>query len=143
MKQTSLFYCIITEISSFLSKFIAFLSIKRLFLSLKLILLSLVSKLIFTSVVPSSFNNLDIFSISSTVLILKAISLTGLLNKSLREAIFWTFILFNLFSSFEIVLIKVIINEFPSIKISLLSSRMSEKIKSSNTLVKSVNLITP
>ena len=88
MKQTSLFYCIITEISSFLSKFIAFLSIKRLFLSLKLILLSLVSKLIFTSVVPSSFNNLDIFSISSTVLILKAISLTGLLNKSLREAIF-------------------------------------------------------
>ena len=41
------------------------------------------------------------------------------------------------------VLIKVMIKELPSTKASLLSSKISEKIKSSKTLVKSVNLITP
>ena len=71
------------------------------------------------------------------------ISLTGLLKRSLSEAIFWTLILLNLFSSLEIVFNKVIINEFPSTKISLFNSKVSEKIKSSKTLDKSVNLITP
>ena len=41
------------------------------------------------------------------------------------------------------VLINVMIKELPSTKTSLFNSKISEKIKSSKTLVKSVNLITP
>ena len=99
--------------------------------------------LIFTSVVPSTLTKSDILLISLTDLRLNIISLTGLLKRSFKEAIFWTFILFDLFSSLDIVLIKVIISELPSIRTSLFSSKISEKIKSSKTLVKSVNLITP
>ena len=121
----------------------AFLSISRLFLSLKLILLfpSLIFN--FTSVVPSSFTKLDILSMSLTDLRSNKISLTGLLKRSFKEAIFWTLILLDLFSSLEMVLIRVIINELPSMRISLFISNVSEKIKSSKTPVKSVNLITP
>ena len=67
---------------------------------------------------------------------------TGLLNKFFKEAIFRTFILLNLFSSLEILLTKVKIKELPSIKISRFSSKISENIKSSKTLVKSVNFKT-
>jgi len=49
----------------------------------------------------------------------------------------------DLLSSLEIVLIKVIIREFPSIKIFLFNSNISENIKSSKTLDKSVNFMTP
>ena len=44
--------------------------------------------LIFTSVVPSSFTKSDILSMSLIDLILNTISLTGLLKRSLRDAIF-------------------------------------------------------
>ena len=76
------------EISLFLRIFIAFLSISRLFLSLKLI--SLFSSLIFifTSVVPSLFIRSEILLISLIDLMLNTISLTGLIKRSLREAIF-------------------------------------------------------
>ena len=76
-------------------------------------------------------------------LMLNTISLTGLLKRSLRDAIFCTFILLDLLSSLEMVLIRVMIKELPSTKTSLFNSKISEKIKSSKTLVKSVNLITP
>ena len=55
--------------------------------------------------------------------------------------IFLTFILLNLFSSSLIILVKVIIREFPSISNSLFKSKVSEKINSSRTLLKSVHLI--
>ena len=58
------------------------------------------------------------------------------------DAIFKTFILVNLFSSFEIFLNNVKINELPSFKISLFNSKISEKTNSSNTLDKSVNFKT-
>ena len=64
---------------------------------------------------------------------------TGLLNKSFKEAIFWTFILLNLFSSLEILFDNVIIKDEPSTRASLFNSSMSEKIKSSKTLDKSVS----
>ena len=82
---------------------------------------------IFTSVVPSLFIKLDILSRSLVDLILNIISFIGLLKRSLREAIFWTFILLDLLSSLEMFLIKVIINELPSIKASLFDSKVSEK----------------
>ena len=72
---------------------------------------------------------------------MNSISEIGLLNRSVRDAIFLTFILLNLFLSSVIFLLKVIINELPSVNIFLLSSRISEKINSSNTLDKSVSLI--
>ena len=121
----------------------AFLSICLLFLSLKQISLFSSLILIITCVAPFSFTNSDILTISVDDLMLNTISLTGLLNRSLSEAIFWTLILLNLFSSLEIVFNRVKIKELPSIKTSLFDSKVSEKIKSSNTLVKSVNLITP
>ena len=83
----------------------------------------------------------DILSISSIDLILNVISFTGLLKRSLSDAIFCTLILLNLFSSLVMFLFKVNIKELPSIKISRLSSKVSEKINSSNTLTKSVNFI--
>ena len=82
---------------------------------------------IFTSVVPSLLIKLDILSRSLVDLILNIISFIGLLKRSLREAIFWTFILLDLLSSLEMFLIKVIINELPSIKASLFDSKVSEK----------------
>ena len=98
--------------------------------------------MIFISVFPSFFKKEDILSISLIDLILNIISDTGLLNKSLSEDIFSTLILLNLFSSLEIFFASVITNELPSTNISLFDSKISEKINSSNTLVKSVNLIT-
>ena len=91
---------------------------------------------------PALFNICEISSIFFRSVALNLTSVIGLLNKFLREAIFLTFILLNLFSFSLIFLIKVIINELPSDNISLLSSKISEKINSSNTLAKSVNLIT-
>ena len=93
--------------------------------------------------VPSSLTRFEISSISLIDLILNVIVDAGLLKRSLSEAIFWTLTRLNLFSSLEMLFIKVTIKELPSIKISLFKPRISEKIKSSNTLVKSVNLITP
>ena len=72
---------------------------------------------------------------------LKSIAEIGLLNKSLSEAIFLTLILLNLFSFSDKFLLKVIMNELPSTKEFLFNSKISEKINSSNTLDKSVNLI--
>ena len=72
---------------------------------------------------------------------LNSISAIGLLNKSLRDAIFLTFSLLNLLLSSVIFLLKVIINELPSTNIFLFNYKISEKINNSNTLVKSVNLI--
>ena len=56
----------------------------------------------------------------------------GLFSKSLREAIFFTFILLNLLLSSDKDLMTVIINEFPSFKIFLLDSKVSENINNSN-----------
>ncbi len=67
----------------------------------------------------------------------------GLLNKFFKEAIFLTFILLNLLFSSITFLITVKIKEFPSFKISRFNSRRSEKINSSKTEDKSVNLIMP
>mgnify|MGYP002806059748 CR=1 FL=1 len=66
----------------------AFLSIRRLFFSLKIISLFSSMIFIFTSVVPSSSTKSDILLMSLIDLILNTISLTGLLKRSLREAIF-------------------------------------------------------
>jgi len=85
---------------------------------------------------------LDIVSISNFDLISNETSFIGLLNKSLSEAIFCTLIRVSLFSSLEIFLNNVKIRELPSFKISLFNSKISEKIKSSNTLDKSVNFNT-
>ena len=60
-------------------------------------------------------------------LILNIISLTGLLNKIFKRCYFLNIYSFKLFSSFEIVLIKVIIKELPSIKISLFNSQEYQK----------------
>ena len=72
---------------------------------------------------------------------MNSISEIGLLNRSLRDAIFLTFILLNLLLPSVTFLLKVIINEFPSVNIFLFSSKISEKINSSNTLDKSVSFI--
>ena len=85
---------------------------------------------------------MDIFSISNLDLISNETSFIGLLNKSFSEAIFWTFIRVSRFSSLEVFLNNVKIRELPSFKISLFNSKTSEKIKSSNTLDKSVNFKT-
>ena len=47
----------------------------------------------------------------------KDILLIGLLNRSVKDPIFWTLILLNLFSSFDILLTKVNNKELPSFKI--------------------------
>ena len=93
-------------------------------------------------VLPSSYNMFEISLTSSRDLTLKRTSLIGLLKRSFNDPIFWTFIRLNLFSSLEILLTKVKIKEFPSIKISRFSSKISEKINNSKTLTKSVNFKT-
>ena len=77
------------KISLFLRIFIAFLSISLLFLSFNLISLSLSVIFIFTVVAPSFFTKSRYFYQFPLIdLILKTISLTGLLKRSLSEAIF-------------------------------------------------------
>ena len=65
----------------------------------------------------------------------------GLLSKSLSETICLTLILLNLLSFSDIFLLIVIIKEFPSIKIFLFNSNVSEKINNSKTLERSENFI--
>ena len=65
----------------------------------------------------------------------------GLLNKFFKDVIFFTFILLNLLVSSLTFLLTVKIKESPSFKISLFNSKRSEKINSSKTEDKSVNLI--
>jgi hypothetical protein len=72
----------------------------------------------------------------------KVISLIELLKRSFNEAIFLTLILLVLSSSDEMVFVSVKINDDPSFKLSLFSSKISEKINSSKTLFKSVNFNT-
>ena len=88
---------------------------------------------------PGSTKNFDNSFKSFKELSLKVIFLIGLFNKSLREAIFFTFILLNLLFSSDKDLMTVNINEFPSFKIFLLDSKVSENINNSNTLERSVN----
>ena len=73
---------------------------------------------------PGSTKNFDNSFKSFKELRLKVIFLIGLFNKSLREAIFFTFILLNLLLSSDEDLVTVIINEFPSFKMFLLDSRV-------------------
>ena len=103
--------------------------------------LSLSRTLIFTSVDPSLSKKLEILLTWLALLVLNSILETGLLNKSLREAIFFILILLNLFSSFDKFLFIVIINELPSTKEFLFNYKISEKINNSNTDDRSVNLI--
>ena len=79
---------------------------------------------------PFFGKNLDNSFNSSKELILNDTSLIGLFNKSFREAIFWTLILLNLFSSLVIDFTRVRINELPSFKISRLCSIILTVIKS-------------
>ena len=95
-----------------------------------------------TSVKPSSTMVFEIESRFSLVFTSKDTLLIGLLNRSVKDPIFWTLILLNLFSSFDILLTKVNNNELPSFKISRFNSRISEKINISKTLLKSVNFNT-
>ena len=119
----------------FLSKFLLFSNLKcrSLLLSCNLILIK---------VSPLSCKNLEISSNSLSDLISNVTSLIGLFNKSLRDPIFWTLVLLNLFSSLEIDLTRVKIKELPSFSISRFKSRISEKINNSKTLVRSVNFNT-
>ena len=93
-------------------------------------------------VLPSSYNMFEISLTSSRDLTLKKTSLIGLLKRSFNDPIFWTFTRLYLFSSLEILLTKVKIKELPSNRISRFSSKISENIKSSKTLDKSVNFNT-
>ena len=96
----------------------------------------------FIAVLPSLSNIFEISFTSSSDLTSKKTSLIGLLKRSFSDPIFWTFTRLNLFSSLEILLTKVKINELPSINISRFSSKISENIKSSKTLFISVNFKT-
>ena len=93
-------------------RFKAFLSNLRVFFSLNCRILSPLTRLIFTTVVPSSFKIEDIFLICSSYFSLNETSLIGLLNNSLSEAIFWTLILVNLFLSLETFFIMLILENY-------------------------------
>ena len=93
-------------------------------------------------VFPTLSNIFEISFTSSSDLTSKKTSLIGLLKRSFNDPIFWTFTRLYLFSSLEKLLTKVKIKELPSTRISRFNSKISENIKSSKTLVKSVNFNT-
>ena len=97
---------------------------------------------IFTTVSPFSSKKFFISLSCDLDERFKVISLIELLKRSFNEAIFLTLILLVLSSSDEIFFVRVKINDDPSLKLSLFSSKTSEKINSSKTLVKSVNFNT-
>ena len=132
----------VLKISLFLRRLSDFLSKFRLFLSLKLRILLSFIKFILIDVFPSLSNIFEISFTSSSDLTSKKTSLIGLLKRSFNDPIFWTFTRLYLFSSLEILLTKVKIKELPSFNISRFSSKISENIKSSKTLDKSVNFNT-
>ena len=78
-----------------------------------------------TSVLPSSTRTLEIVSKLSSLFTSKETSLIGLLNRSVKEPIFCTLTLLNLFSSFEMLLTRVKSKELPSFKVSRFNSKIS------------------